>query len=428
MNQSRLLNSVFLATALLFAAALAAPEPAMAQRSERGKAEKEEAPYPNATRKEPVIRANSRIQKKVQDMFDAYGEDDMTKVESIAQELLGNAKAGDYPQAMANRMMAEVSNERDDLATAIDYLNKAIASEAMANEQHFQSMLLLAQWYGFEEREDEALAVMERFFDESGSTNPEYRMIRAQSLYRLERYDEAAAAINEVLAEVADANPNWRKLLLAVYVEAEKLPEAIEVGKQLLAVDPNDKPLLVNMASMYLDLDQTEQAVALLEDAKARGIFTAEEDYERLYRVYYNMEGQEAKTIAIINEGLDKGILKPGHQVYNLLGQSYYFSDQIEPAISAWTKAVEFASDGRTALNLARVYYNEERFPEAKTAIQKALQQGLENPGDGHVTLGNIELYGLRNKAAAAAAYREALKHPGSHQEQAQKGLAAASR
>ena len=409
---------------VLVAVLLAVPASVEAQR--RG--QEPEPAFPNATRGEPKATASSRIQRDIQAMFDAYGEDEFDKVESVANSLLANAKAGAYAHAMANRMLSEAANARDEIPAAIEYLNKAIDADALPNEQHFQAMLVLAQLLGFEEREEEALAVMQRFFEGSGSTDPQYRMMYAQSLYRLERYDEAAREVSEVLAQAPEPDPNWRKLLLAIYVEGDQIPRAIAVGEELLAANPDDKPLLVNMASMYLDLDQTDKAVALLEDAKARGIFTEEQDYERLYRLYYNMEGQEAKTIQTIHEGLDKGILKPGHQVYSLLGQAYYFSDQVQPAIDAWRKATEYATDGRTALNLARVLYNEERFAEARDAVNLAMHQGLEAPGEGYVTLGNIELYGFRNKGAARAAFNEALKYPGSHQELARNGLTAANR
>ncbi len=41
---------------------------------------------------------------------------------------------------------------------------------------------------------------------------------------------------------------------------------------------------------------------------------------------------QEKDVIAVINEGLQKGILKPDYQVYLALAQSYYYSDQVPQA------------------------------------------------------------------------------------------------
>ncbi|PKM06779.1 MAG: hypothetical protein CVV17_02100, partial [Gammaproteobacteria bacterium HGW-Gammaproteobacteria-7] len=289
MNQTNFpINLVFRAgLMLLLAVALLTPQPGHAQRSSE-RSEEAEPAFPLTERAEPSIRANSRIQRQIEAMFDAYNEDELEKVQSIASELLSNQKAGDYAHAMANRLMAEVANERDDLATAIDHLNKAIDANALPNEQHFLSMVLLAQLLGFEEREDEAIVVMKRFLEESASRDPQYRMVYAQSLYRLERFDEAATEITAVLSEAEEPDPNWKKLLLAVYVESDRMPDAIVIAEELRAGDPDDKALIVNLASMYLDTEQVDKAVALLEEGKQRGLFVAEEDYERLYRLYYN--------------------------------------------------------------------------------------------------------------------------------------------
>ena len=38
------------------------------------------------------------------------------------------------------------------------------------------------------------------------------------------------------------------------------------------------------------------------------------------------MDGKEKEVIAVINDGMQKGILKPDQQTYLALAQSYYYS------------------------------------------------------------------------------------------------------
>ena len=101
-----------------------------------------------------------------------------------------------------------------------------------------------------------------------------------------------------------------------------------------------------------------------------------------LYSTYANLDGKEKEVIAVINDGLQKNILKPDQQTYLALAQSYYYSDQIAPAIAAWQKAAPLSKDGETYLNLAKVFWQEDRIPEAKQAAKAALDKGVKKPED----------------------------------------------
>ena len=94
------------------------------------------------------------------------------------------------------------------------------------------------------------------------------------------------------------------------------------------------------------------------------------------------MDGKEKDVIAVINEGLQKGVVKPDYQTYLALAQAYYYSEQIPQAIEAWQKAAPLSKDGETYLNLARVLWQEGRIPEAKVAARAALDKGLKKPDD----------------------------------------------
>ena len=105
-------------------------------------------------------------------------------------------------------------------------------------------------------------------------------------------------------------------------------------------------------------------------------------DYRNLFALYLNAEGKEKEAVAVINEGLQKNILKPDHQTYVALAQANYFSGQVEPAIEAYQKAAPLAPDGETYLNLAKILANEGRAAASKQAAQQALDKGIKNPED----------------------------------------------
>jgi tetratricopeptide (TPR) repeat protein len=122
--------------------------------------------------------------------------------------------------------------------------------------------------------------------------------------------------------------------------------------------------------------------MAVYEQLRTSGQLTEDRDYRNMYALYLNGEGKEREAIAVINEGIDKGVLKPDHQAYVALAQAYYFSEQPDLAIGAYQKAAPLAPDGETYLNLAKALANEGRGDESKAAAQQALDKGIKNPAD----------------------------------------------
>jgi tetratricopeptide (TPR) repeat protein len=138
---------------------------------------------------------------------------------------------------------------------------------------------------------------------------------------------------------------------------------------------------------------------------------TESKDYEFAYRLLANVEGREKDAVALINEGLDKGILTPSYDVYAFLGTAYYNTDQTAKAIEAWNKAAPLGKDGEMYLNVAKLQAGEDHADEAKAAAKQALAKGLKKPGEAWVVIGNAEL-SAGNKPAAITAFREAAKYP----------------
>ena len=132
----------------------------------------------------------------------------------------------------------------------------------------------------------------------------------------------------------------------------------------------------------YLQTDQNDKAIEVFERLRASGQLTEESEYRNLYALYLNSENKEREAIAVINEGLQKNILKEDYRTMAALGQANYFSEQIEPAIAAWRKAAPLAENGDTYLNLARVLHQEGRSDEAKEAARQAIAKGLKSNTD----------------------------------------------
>lgn len=352
------------------------------RRNSRAQAAQAEVLYPNATREEPKEKASSKMGNKLQKLVETYNEQKFPETLTQAQDILGNASANNYDKSLAAQLASQAAYQQDQTAEAMTYLQQALQLGGLDNNGHFQAMLMLGQLQLQEDKTAEGLATLDKYFAESGSTKPEELIIKGQALYQLERYQEAIPVLKQAIAASSEPKDNWNQLLMAALSEGGQTAEAVKEAEAIAARNPQDKKAQINLASMYMQADQMDKAAAVMDTLRASGQLSEEREYKQLYSIYANTENKEKDVIAVINEGLQKGILKPDYQVYLALAQSYYYSEQVPQAIEAWQKAAPLSPNGETFLNLARVLHSEGRIPDAKEAARQAKAKGLKNPAD----------------------------------------------
>lgn len=341
-----------------------------------------EQQYPDATRQAPTAKASSRMSSKLQKMVKQLDDDKPDEARRIADEIIADPKANEYDRAFAAQAAAQAAYDADDIEGAMRYLTQAIEANGLDNNGHYGAMFMLAQLQLQEDQFEPALATFDRFFAETKSQKPEHLVLKGNALYRLERFPEAAAVLKQAIDASPEPRSDWLQLLMGAYIENNQTAEAAQVAETVAAKNPNDKRAQMNLAAVYLQSDMFDKAAAVMEKLRAAGQLNEDKDYRQLYSTYLNMEGKEKEAATVINEGLEKGILKPEFQTYLALAQSYYFSDQSAQAIEAYRKAAPLAPDGETYLNLARALWQEDRIAEAKDAAKQAIAKGLKKPDD----------------------------------------------
>lgn len=350
-----------------------------AARDDRGgKETAREAAYPGASRKEPGLRASSRLSAQLNKVSDAHQAGDLATAQAEAEGILGNDRANAYERAITLRLLADLLLETDE-ARAIDYMQQVIELDGLNNNDHYDSMLALAQMQMNRDDYAGAVATLDRMIAETSTDKPDAAVLRGNALYRLERYEEAIAALKPAV----EANPeraDWSQLLMVSYADAGRGAEAAALAEQLAAATPGDKRAQLNLASVYLQADDYPNAIAVYERLRQAGELTDEREYINLASLHLNTEDGERDAIIVLNDGLEKGALKGDYRTYSLLAQAYYFTDQHDKAIEFYGKAAPLDDDGAAYLNLAKVLANEGRDAESKAAAQSALDKGLPNP------------------------------------------------
>lgn len=353
--------------------------------AERGRNKGSEAvtvQFPAAKRTSPEPKASAKLAPRLQKMANLFNDGKMDEAKAIAEELMANEKANAYEKSFAAQIAGQVRYESDDFDGAIANFAKALEFNGLDNNGHYGVMRMIGQLQLQDEKYAEALKSFDKFFAESGSQNPDDVALRATALYYLERYPETIAAIKPLVESSPDPKEGWLQMLMSSYFETENAGQAVAIAEKLAAKKPADKRTQLNLSAAYQQADQFDKAAAVLEKLRAAGQLTEDKEYRQLYSVYLNTDGKERAAVDVINEGLQKGVLKGDHQTYLALAQAYYFTDQPIPAIEAYKKAAPLATNGETYLNLARLLWQEDRIPEAKEAARQAQAKGVKNPAD----------------------------------------------
>lgn len=349
------------------------------EKGDQQQGQQAEAMFPSAQRGEPEAKATAKMAPKLKKLSETYEADDVATAIALADEVIADGDANAYEQAFAARL-AGAMLVNDDNPRALGYLRRALDFNGLGNNDHFQTMVIIAQIQLQEDQNQEGLATIETFLAESKSQDSEHVALKGTALYNLERYPEAIATLRSAIQQSSAPQPAWTQMLMSAYSETGQGGEATRLAEEIAAGTPGDKQAQLNLAATYMQMDQNDKAAAVLERLRASGELTDERDYRNLYALYLNAEGKEREAAAAINEGLEKGALKPDYQTYSALAQAYYFSDQIAPAIDAYRKAAPLAPDGEAYLTLAKVLANEGRAAESKQAAQQALDKGLRSP------------------------------------------------
>src|SRR5690606_16263059 len=208
------------------------------RRESRGQRSQQEERYPDATRESPTEGASARMGRRLNQINDAMGEDDYDTVLEIANEIQSESRANDYDKAFAANMAGHASFNKDDTEAAKRYIAQAIEYDALDNTNHFQAILMLAQLHAQDEESDQALALLDRYFSESASREPNELILRGQVLYQAERYEDAIPALREAFEASDEPHNSWTQTLLAAYAESGREAEAIALAVEIAANSP----------------------------------------------------------------------------------------------------------------------------------------------------------------------------------------------
>lgn len=412
----------FIKMALATAIALSFASGAAIARDKQPAQDKKEALYPNATRQEPKLDLKSeKDQKAINEGLDAANNGDKDKATQILTPLAdGSGTSSKYAQALALQGLANMKYNDGDVKGAISTLKQALDIGVMPNDTYFQLKYMYTQFLVADEQYAAALQSLQEWRNEGKRETAESYGLEGSIDYRLEKYPEAIAAITKAKS-MPDAKPqaSWDQILMASYSESGQGDKAAAMAADELSKNPNDATALNNAASALIQAQKYPEAIALYEKAHTAGAIKDEKQYVNFAKIYL-IDGQEnqdrqkgnaLKAVAVLKEGMDKGVIQKTADNYNLLGDAAVTGDDMKGALAAYQQAAGVATNGEPALKAARVQLQENQFAAAQKSATDAISKGVQHKGQAYMVLAEAKR-GQKDKQGAIAAMKEAAKDP----------------
>lgn len=381
---------------------------------------KQQSKYPNAARTAPKLDLRSQsdadtINKGAQ----AYNKGDYDQAKKLLQPFAdGKGTDSKYAQVVALQILGNIAFKDGHMDQAIANLEKALSLNVMPNDTYFDMEYELAQFYQADGKFQKSLDTVDKWRKVGKRETADSYGLEGVDYYRLGQYDKAIAKIKKAQSMTDKPNSVWNQVLAASYAETGNTDQAVAAAKAQLAKHPDDMTTLHNTVSVLVGAGKYSEALDMMQQADKKGLFKEGKDYILMAKLHMmkanNADKPKPETqaaLAVLDEGMKKGLVKPGYQSYRIQGDAYYLQDNIRKAIENYEKAAKTAPDGQMNLQAASLLLSQGKRTAARTHAREAIKQGLKHPGHAYMIIAEVERH-YGHKSAAVAAVRKAEKDP----------------
>lgn len=381
---------------------------------------KPEVQYPNATRVAPKLDLTSeKDQKNLNAGLDAVSAGDKAKALQYLQPIADGGSKSKYAQALALQGLATIKYNDNDPKGAIALLQQSLANGVLPNDTYFQLEYMLAQFQVADEEYQPALDTLTKWRAEGKKETANSYALEGNIDYRLGKFPEAIAAIKKAQSLTDKPDPAWNQILMASYSQSGQGDQAAQVAQQSLAANPNDPNALDNAVAVLMQANKNDEAIQVMEKARASGTLKTEANYVNLAKLYLiraqssntDSKPDAEKSAQVLEEGMSKNIVTGSADNYLLLGEADELSDNTNKAVEAYTKALPTAKDGEAAIRGGQILLSQQKYSAAKSMIQQGIDKGVKQKGAAYMLLAESDR-GLKDKAGAIAAMKQAAQDP----------------
>lgn len=397
---SAILGTTFLCSAL-FSGIIHAQRRDSEQQSEAAQQE---------TRKTPAMR--ERVYSRLSEAQACADEDDMPCARELLDRVREMSNLNSYEIAQMWNFYAFIYFSQDNYREAIRAYENVLQQVDLPLGLETTTIFTLTQLYFQEERFEDSLAMLDRWFVLTPTPAPDPYVLKAQIYYSLERFREGIEPVRTAIQVATDQGrelrENWYRLLNVFYYELEEYPNVIDVLTTMIEMWPK-REYFIQLSAMYGQEGDEGRQLALFETAYEAGWLLRSSEIVNLSQLLLQAD-IPYKAAKILEKGLEDGIVESTESNWRVLAQAWQLAQEDEEAIPALSRAAGLADDGVLDVRLAQSHQNLAQWQNCVDAARSGIRKGdLRRSDQANMILGAC-LFELGEFDAARNAFEDAEK------------------
>lgn len=344
-----------------------------------------------------------RTGKKVQAAFEAYNEDRLQEAIDILKEV---DPSDDFDKAYVNRFLGNlIASQEGKGKEAFGYLEQAVNPKVLNDTEHSQTLKLLGDLSMQEQNYSEAVSYYDQWMAFTCQEDAQVYTRKAQALYEQKKFDEVVPTADKAIAlnkQEGKPDKNPYLLKLSAFYENKKFPQTVAVAEELVNLFPDNPTYWIQLGSFYMLIERFDKAVQTFDIAYMAGFLEKDSQIKQLASLYANA-GNPYKAAVVLEKYLKSGLLKKEAEMYANVANSFHQAKEYKDAAQYYGKAAQVDSDPEYYRKQGTLLLVAEDYRGAITALNKALERGVEDEAKIHFSLMEANFY-LGN-------YKQAYEH-----------------
>ena len=361
----------------------------------------------------PVYETLTQVQKLMQ-------EDNIAEAGDELNQLMGTVEADTIDQAVVMQMVGRLELEQERYPEAIEAFQSSYETQKLPDQMQREVGRMLAQLHAAEQQYETALVYAQEWLDGLEAPKARQFMFLANLMAQTERFGKAIEFANKAIDASDEPRESWFQLLVAASFNMGDYAQAAEDLKRMVRRWPDKPDYWEQLANIYVQMDNRERALAVLQLAWKSDTLTRENSIHSMIQLAIN-RGIPERGARLLDHALQEEALPVEDDYIELLARAWISAREYDAGVQALERLAQVRQKGEPYLRIAKLLMDQGDWHSMELNLKKARDMGVEEPGEIWVLLG-ITLIEQEDFEAGFEALRKARAYDESR-ERAQRWL-----